>query len=72
MDIEQVQVLFKAQIDQGAINHSAFFYLVESDMGSELVRHQGSLEDLVVKISGLELLDGSGPVPKFVNRNPGI
>lgn len=65
MTLEQVQEIFKIQLEQ---NPKDLFYLVYSQGTATVFRHrldQKSLEDLASALQGLDYEAGIDPTPKF-------
>ena len=65
MTLEQVQEIFKIQLEQ---NPEDLFYLVYGAGTATVVRHrldQQSLQDLVVALEGLEYEASADSTPKF-------
>jgi hypothetical protein len=65
MTLEQVQEIFKIQLEQ---NSKDLFYLVYGNGSATVIRHrldQQSLQDLVVALEGLEYEASADSTPKF-------
>ncbi len=65
MTLEQVQQIFKVQLEQ---NPKDLFYLVYGNGTAEVIRHrldQKSLQDLLDALTGLEYEPGADATPKF-------
>jgi hypothetical protein len=65
MTVQELQIIFKEQLDQ---NPQDLFYLVYGNGSAEVIRHrldQKTLEDLVTDLAGLEYEPGTDTTPKF-------
>jgi hypothetical protein len=65
MTVQQLQEIFKVQLDQ---NPQDLFYLVYGNGSAEVIRHrldQKTLEDLATDLAGLEYEPGTDATPKF-------
>jgi hypothetical protein len=65
MTLEQVQEIFKIQLEQ---NPQDLFYLVYGNNTADVIRHrldQKTLEDLVTALTGLEYEPSTDATPKF-------
>ena len=65
MTLEQVQEIFKIQLEQ---DPKDLFYLVYGGGSATVIRHrldQQSLQDLVVALEGLEYEASADSTPKF-------
>lgn len=65
MTLDQVQEVFKIQLDQ---NPKDLFYFVYGNGTAEVIRHRldlNTLEDLAAALDGLEYEPGTDATPKF-------